>query len=176
MDAHITNAVSYHRKHERRDMSRNDDENSMRITKDEEIRFQLEQFARSQGLLMVPEFQFEHVIYQLTESVLSSEGLVYAYSKCMNFLHLRTRQELGLTCVVTPKWLMLCVMTEPYTESSSGLPCYLDGFAFTGLVNMQTVQKTWPATAGIDDAELSVLEAFERSCKTEKTVSALESN
>ena len=108
--------------------------------------------------------------------MLSNEGLVYAYSKCMNFLHLRTRQELGLTCVVTPKWLMLCVLTEPYTQSADGFPCYLDGYAFTGLVNLQTVPKVWPATAGIADEELTVLEAFERSCKTEKTVSALESN
>ena len=45
--AHITNAVSYHRKHERRDMSRNEGEDSLRLTKDEEVRFQLEQFARS---------------------------------------------------------------------------------------------------------------------------------
>ena len=125
---------------------------------------------------MVPEFKFEHVIYQLTESVLSSEGLLYAYQKCMNFMHLRTRQDLGITIVVSPKWLMICALTGPYVTSSSGIPCFLDGYAFCGLVNMQTVNETWPATAGANSEKLTVLEAMDLSTKTEGLVSMLESH
>jgi hypothetical protein len=51
-------------------------------------------------------------------------------------MHLRTRQDLGLTVVITPKWMLLAALTNPYVVSPSGLPAYLDGYAFTGLVNL----------------------------------------
>lgn len=33
-------------------------------------------------------------------------------------------------------------------ESSQGYPCYLDGFAYTGLAQVQKVENEWPVTAG----------------------------
>ena len=122
---------------------------------------------------MVPEMGFEHVIYMLTENVLSSDGLIYAYQKCSNFMHLRTRQDLGLTVVVTPKWMMLCALTGPYMVNPAGLPSYLDGFAFMGLVNLQNVEKQWPRTADSQEQQIGVLEAFEKSTRTEKVTSML---
>lgn len=104
---------------------------------------------------------------------MSSDGLSYSYQKCANFMHLRTRQDLGLTVVITPKWMMLCALTNPYVVSPSGLPAYLDGYAFTGLVNLQNVEKQWPQTADSEELQIGVLEAFEKSTKTEMAASGL---
>jgi hypothetical protein len=96
---------------------------------------------------MLPQFKFDHAIYMLTESSLSSEGLVYAYQKIVTFMQLRQKQNLGLTIIVTPKWMFVAALTEPYVKNASDIPVYLDGFAFCGLVNLQTVEPVWPATA-----------------------------
>lgn len=34
-----------------------------------------EKDAQSQGLLMIPEFQFDHAVYMITENKMSEEGL-----------------------------------------------------------------------------------------------------
>ena len=124
---------------------------------------------------MIPEFKFEHVIYMLTENNLSCDGLSYSYQKCANFMHLRTRQDLGLTVIITPKWIMLCALSGPYVVSPSGLPSYLDGLAFTGLVNLQTVEKQWPRTADDEEEKIGVLDAFEKSTRTRPVSSAFAS-
>lgn len=49
-------------------------------------------------------------------------------------MQLKNRQNLGLTIVVTPKWLFVSVLSDFYVKSN-GVPVYLDGFAFCGLVN-----------------------------------------
>ncbi len=168
IERHIANVQSFNKKTERKAAGQPP------ADKEEDARAQLMDFARQQGLLMVPEFHFEHVIYMLTESVLSSDGLIYAYQKCSNFMHLRTKQDLGLTVLVTPKWMMLAVLTAPYLVHPSGLPSYLDGFAFTGLVNLQNVEKQWPRTADSAVQQIGVLEAFEKSTRTEKVTSVLQ--
>ena len=121
---------------------------------------------------MVPEYKFDHVIYQLTESNLTADGLIYAYQKAATFLQLRTRQNIGITVLISPKWLMIAALTAPYTHSLEGLPAYLDGLAFTGIVNLQTTKKQWPATAGIDDIQQTIMDAFNVSTKTEKMIGA----
>jgi hypothetical protein len=62
------------------------------------------------------------------------------------------------------------VLASPYTINSNGNPVYLDGFAFAGLVSLQTVSSTWPATAGLEDDECTILQAFERSTFVEPVV------
>jgi len=74
--------------------------------------------ARSQGLLMLPEYQFDHCVYQMTESILTEEGLVYAYTKAMNFLRLNERPDVGVTVIISPKWIFMAVLTQPYITSS----------------------------------------------------------
>jgi hypothetical protein len=86
-------------------------------------------------------------------------------------LQLRAKQDLGLTMVLTPKWIMLCVLTGPYMVGPSGLPSYLDGFAFTGLVTIQNSEKQWPRTADSDEQKIGVLEAFDKSTKLDKIIS-----
>lgn len=87
---------------------------------------------------------------------------MYGYNKCMNFLRLKARPDLGLTCILAPKWMYMSVLSNPYSKTD-GNPIYLDGFSFAGLVSLQTVSSTWPATAGYDNDEISILQALETS-------------
>ena len=42
---------------------------------------------------------------------------------------------------------------------------YLDGFDFAGLISLQTTDITWPATAGLEDQTISVMQAINNSTK-----------
>jgi len=53
-----------------------------------------------------------------------------------------------LTVLVSPKWILVVVLEGPYIHTDEGLSVYLDGFAFLGLVNLQSIEKNWPETAG----------------------------
>jgi hypothetical protein len=122
---------------------------------------------------MLPQFKFDHSIYLLTESALSAEGLVYAYQKIVTFLQLRGRQHHGLTIVITPKWMFVAVLSDPYVKNAKGIPVYLDGFAFCGLVNLQTVEPVWPATAANTNKQLEVIESINKSTMSGKIASKL---
>ena len=39
----------------------------------------------------------------------------------------------------------------------------MDGYAYTGIVNLQTEEKQYPATAGVNDSTLSITEAFQKA-------------
>jgi hypothetical protein len=78
----------------------------------------------------------------------------------MGFLQLRSRQEVGITVIVSPKWMFVGLLTNPYTTNSNGSPVFLDGFSFSGLVSLQTVDKTWPCTAGLEKHDLTITEAI----------------
>lgn len=56
-----------------------------------EQREALEKDAATAGLLMIPEYQFDHAIYMITEKNLSEEGLSFGYNKCLGFLKLKQR-------------------------------------------------------------------------------------
>ena len=85
-------------------------------------------------MIVLPEFQFKHVIYKLTDQNLSSEGLLYSYTKCAVFLGLKEDESAGVTCLLTPKWMMVAQVCNPYMLTQEGYPVYLDGFAYAGLV------------------------------------------
>jgi len=87
-------------------------------------------------MFMMSEFTFDHVCYEITESVLNETGLTYAYNKCRDFLHLKSRPDVGLTAIISPKWILLAVLTQPYGKTEQGYPVYLDGFSFSGLVSL----------------------------------------
>ena len=123
---------------------------------------------------MLPEYQFDHCVYSITESNLTEEGLIYGYNKCASFLRLKQRPDIGLTMIVSAKWIFAAVLAGPYTNCSNGNPVYLDGFSFTGLVSLQTVYSKWPATAGLEDDNPTILEAFDRSTFIQPVVEAPE--
>lgn len=100
-------------------------------------------------------------MFQISDAVLTEEGLDYAYQKCMKFLKLYEKPDVGLTVLLSPKWLFMAVLTNPYASSDHEFPCFLDGFAFAGLFNIQTISKKWPATAGLLDDKISLFGAIE---------------
>ena len=72
---------------------------------------------------------------------------------------------MGITLIVTPKWMFLAALTGPYAEQQ-GMPVYADGLAYTGIFNLQVSQKGWPATAGlVAKTELTPYEILEASSK-----------
>lgn len=85
---------------------------------------------------MLPEFKFDHVLYEISASQFNESGLQYAYGICRDFLRLKMRAELGFTVIVSTKWLFVGVLTQPYTVSAQGYPVYLDGFSYVGLVSL----------------------------------------
>ncbi len=95
-----------------------------------------ERDASQNGLLMVHEYQFEHAIYIINEKNMSEEGLSFGYNKCMGFLNLKSRPEVGLTVICSPKWMFVALLTDSYTTNSNGSPVFLDGFCFSGLVSL----------------------------------------
>ena len=119
---------------------------------------------------MIPEYQFDHVIIEFTDNILTEERLVQSYIKCMNFLRLKQRPDLGLTVLISPKWMFIGIITAPYTHATSGEPIYLDGFAYAGLVNIQSVTSVWPASAGLENDFQTVTEAIHTSTATPNVV------
>jgi hypothetical protein len=145
--------VSNERKVERRNIKNED-----KVT--DEARHQFVLAAKSQGLIVLPEFDFKHVIYNLTEQNLSSEGLVYSYTKCVVFLGLKDEEMAGVTVLLTPKWMFVTQISKPYMETNEGHPVYLDGFAYAGLVQLQEVEKLWPSTAGSKSQRVNVFKSM----------------
>ena len=131
IDAFLKNQVSNDRKIERRNIK-----SVGNLSSEYQDRLQRELAAKSQGLLVLPEFGFHHVLYQLTEAVLSAEGLMYGFTKCATFLKLRDNADLGLTVLISPKWIMLALTKDAYVRTADSTEVYLDGFAFAGLMQL----------------------------------------
>ena len=112
---------------------------------------------------MISEYTFDHVCYELSESQTSETGFQYSFNLCRDFLRLRTRPEVGLTVIVSTRWIFVSVITQPYTFSEHGYPVYLDGFSFAGLVSLQNPVPKWPATAGLVDTSPSIFNALSSS-------------
>lgn len=77
---------------------------------------------------------------------------------------------------MTPRWLFLGVLTQPYCESPAGNPVYLDGFDFVGLFSLQMTSETWPATAGLENQTIGVFDALAKSTKTVSIMDEMEND
>jgi len=97
--------------------------------------------------LTIEEYNFPHAI-ALHDSALKSESLLAEYRKCYQYLKLDKHPDVGITIIVTPKWLFVAPLTSPYTEQH-GMPVYADAYAYLGILNIQNLELEWPATAGI---------------------------
>lgn len=76
----IANAVSFNRKNDRKSQAQISAETLQEAKmasagEYDENREAKEKDAQSQGLLMIPEFQFDHAVYMITENKMSEEGL-----------------------------------------------------------------------------------------------------
>ena len=88
-------------------------------------------------------------------------GLKYAYSKLSTFLGLEENLDQGITMIVTPNWMFVSVLSSPYhVEKSNGYPLYLDGFAYSGIYNLQNIKQVWPATTGLGKKKHGVFDAI----------------
>ena len=70
---------------------------------------------------------------------------------------------MGLTVLVSPKWVMVSFIKDSYVKVGVDTPLYLDGFAYAGLLQLQTVDPDWPQTAGINPERLGVRDCLIRS-------------
>merc|ERR1719506_1360143 len=99
--------------------------------------------------------------------------MTYAYKKCHSFLGLNKKEYywIGMTIVVCPQWMFIAPLYKPYhyetqmkiegSDLENGVPVYLDGFAYSGVMNVQTLQPSWPCTSTLNGfQEHSALEAL----------------
>jgi hypothetical protein len=96
---------------------------------------------------------------------MAAEGLKYAYKKISDFLRLSELAPMGvgLTVIVTPVWMFVGILSEPYhVEPATELPLYLDGFAYAGIYNLQSIKQVWPATAGLSYRKYRALESLHK--------------
>jgi len=127
--------------------------------------------AAQMGLLMIPEFTFDHCIYQLSQDNLRQDPatqIAEVYRRCASFLRISTKPNLGVTVLMSPRWFFLCTLSQPYAHADNGHPVYLDGFDFAGLFTLQTTSLAWPASAGLEDQTISILKALSESTKVVK--------
>ena len=78
-------------------------------------------------------------------------------------MRFKTRPDLGLTILITPKWFFCAILTQPYCHTGDGNPVYMNGLDFAGLFSMQEITETWPATAGYNLTQPTIGEAFDKS-------------
>lgn len=112
---------------------------------------------------MVDEYKFPHAIFPINSTEMTNEGLKYGYQKIQGFLGLKNKQDYGITCIVTPNFIFVAVLSQPYhieegVESEAAkaeggstidVPFYLDGYAYAGIYSLQDIGQKFPATAGI---------------------------
>ena len=58
--------------------------------------------------------------------------------------------------------MFVATLTGPYTMND-GMPVYVDGYAYAGIINVQVVEKQWPATAGLENIEMTPFQILEES-------------
>jgi len=97
-------------------------------------------------MVLVDEFKFPHVVYQMGREGLTADGVKYGYNKMFDFLGLKEKLHLGITLIVSPKWIFLAPIERPYhfetqklipgATLEEGVPVFLDGFAYAGIINL----------------------------------------
>jgi hypothetical protein len=102
--------------------------------------------ADESGFVLIDEFKFPHCVFPLGNTEMNADGLKYGYNKMSQWLNLSKRNSIGVTLLVTPKWMFLAPIERPYhleTEQEieaakleNGVPVFLDGFSFGGVVNL----------------------------------------
>ena len=100
-------------------------------------------------MVLIDEFRYPHCVFPLGNTELNPEGLKYGYNKMANWLQLSKKVNVGVTLIVTPKWMFLAPIERAYhyeteldipgAKLEDGVPVYLDGFAYGGIMNIQTV-------------------------------------
>ena len=90
---------------------------------------------------------------------------------------MKEKPHLGVTLVIAPQWMFLATIANPYhreqhlgiegKDLEGGVPVYLDGFAYSGILNIQTIVQQWPATAGLGHQEHTIFGSLETQANEE---------
>ena len=78
----------------------------------------MEELAIQQGLVMIPEFAFDHALFQLSKDNFTRDAGVAmkeTFSRIEGFLHLGSKPNVGITVVISPKWFFVAILTQPYS-------------------------------------------------------------
>lgn len=71
---------------------------------------------------------------------MSPDVLKHNYNKMQTFLGINDLTQnygVGATLIVTPVWMFLGVISQPYhVNPVTEIPLYLDGFAFAGILGL----------------------------------------
>jgi hypothetical protein len=71
---------------------------------------------------------------------MAPDVLKHNYNKMQTFLgmgELTTKFGVGATLIVTPVWMFLGAITQPYhVNPSTEIPLYLDGFGYAGILGL----------------------------------------
>lgn len=119
---------------------------------------ELDNLAHEKGMVLIDEFKFPHCILPLAQNHFSGDGCQYAYNMIVEFL--KPNPKDGLTIVLSPQWMFVAQIKEPYYHETrlnipghdveNGVPVYLDGFAYSGIINLQPISQKWPQSAGLN--------------------------
>ena len=78
--------------------------------------------------------------------------------------------------------MFLAQITQPYhrepspsievvgSEQEGGLPVYHDGFAYSGIVNLQTINAKWPATAGKNEEQHTIIGSLNKQSMDDESI------
>lgn len=119
------------------------------------------------SLLTLDEYPFPHVVH-IFDDVLNEASLRSAYTKCAAFLKFDKKMsnlshliniDTGITILLSMKWMLVAVLKKPYIKAH-GQNVFLTGLAYGGIINLQSEEKFWPQTAGIDEKVLNPIEAL----------------
>jgi hypothetical protein len=105
--------------------------------------------ALDKGMILIDEFTFPHCVFKLASNEQNTDGFKYGFQKMAQFLRVDKNKNLGMTVVITPSWMFMALIEKPYhyenlmdipgANSENGVPVFLDGFAYNGVLNVQPV-------------------------------------
>lgn len=102
--------------------------------------------ALDKGMILIDEFTFPHCVFMLASNEMNTDGCKYGFQKMCQFLKVDKNKNLGMTVILTPQWMFMALIEKPYhyetlmditgAKAEKGVPVYLDGFAYNGVINI----------------------------------------
>jgi len=89
--------------------------------------------------------------------------------KISDELQLEKVKHLGITIILSKRWMFAAPLSEPYMKMENGLDLFVDPFSYGGILNIHIKQLEWPETANFDeDKEIaykaSIMDMLAKSC------------
>ena len=113
----------------------------------------LEKYRQNQEYFTIPEYNFDHVIWNLGKNA-SSRVISEAYLSSLEILDIAHKSigkkyiECGINVILKTNFLMIVPTYRPYA-STFGRNLYPDPLWYCGIINLPEIPKKWPETAGV---------------------------